>query len=112
MGGSAKAPLADRHPSALPIALPIPANLVTKRQPERTVRQRTVVETPVIFQPRRMRGVLVKVLRRHRMMLAVDHAAKAREKRLRLIGASTIEAIRLRMVDAVNVPSVMQCIPV
>jgi hypothetical protein len=38
---------------ALPIAFPIAANLVRQRQTKRAVRQRTVVETAVIFKPRR-----------------------------------------------------------
>jgi hypothetical protein len=66
---------------------------VTECQAERAVSQRAVAEAAMVFKPCSVRGVLVKVLRRHRMMLAVDHAAKPREKRFRLIGASTIEAV-------------------
>jgi hypothetical protein len=64
----------------------------------RPVRQCAVVKTAVIFNPSRMRCVLMQVARRYGVMLPVNHSAKAREERLGPIGASTLKAIRLGVI--------------
>lgn len=80
---------------------------MTKRQPKRTMTKRAVVEAAVIFQPRRVCRVLMQVLSRHLVVLTADHAAQAREERLRLVRAHAIIHERNRMVDALRrVPSV------
>ena len=63
--------------SLLPVPLPISTDRMRQRQPERPVAQLAVVLASMIFQPRRMRGVLVKMLRADVVMLATDHKAKA-----------------------------------
>ena len=62
---------------SLPISLPIAANRVSQRQPERTVAELPVVLAAMIFHPRRMGRVMVKMLRADVVMLATDHQAKA-----------------------------------
>ena len=47
---------------------------------ERAMRQRPVVETAIVFQPCRVLGVLVKVLRRNVVVLTTDHPAQARDE--------------------------------
>jgi hypothetical protein len=52
--------------------------------------KRAIVYAAMILQPRGVRGVLMQTLRRHLVVLAADHAAKAREERLGLIGANAV----------------------
>lgn len=45
-------------------------------------------------------------------MLALHHAAKARERAFHLVRADAIRAARLRVIDTKRLPAQMQCIPV
>src|SRR5437588_221356 len=75
---------------SLPVTAPIRTLGIVQRQAERAERQRAVVEAAVIFNPSRVRGVLMKVASRYVVVLAFDHLAEPREKRLRLIGARAV----------------------
>ena len=61
----------------LPVALPIPAHRMHKRQPQCAACQGTVVEAAVIFHPSRMNSILMKVARAHVMVLTIHHPTQA-----------------------------------
>ena len=63
------------------------------------VRQRAVIEHPVIFKPSRVACVGVQMLRRNEMMLDVDHAAEPRKVAFNLVRANTVQAVGLAVVD-------------
>ena len=46
-----------------------------------------IVQSPMIFKPRSVRGVLVKVLRRYRVVLPVNHPTQPGKEALGLVGA-------------------------
>jgi hypothetical protein len=75
------------------------------------MRQRAVVHAAMIFNPCRVIGVLVKVLRADMVMLASNHPAKAGEVAFRLIGGDTHLRIRFRVVDAESFEAGVQRVP-
>src|ERR1043165_4674556 len=83
----------------LPITAPLFAFRVREGEAKRAVYHRAVVHAAMIFQPRRMGGVLVQILRANIVVPAFDHAAKTREKAFNLIGRNAVEAVRNRVVD-------------
>ena len=74
--------------------------------------QSAVVHPAMVFDPSGMVRVLVKVLRRNVVMLATDHAAKAAEVGLDLIGRDVSVCIGAAVVYAERPEGHMQRIPV
>ena len=50
---------------------------MSEPEPERSMRQRSIVQPPMILKPCRMGRVVVQVLRANMMVLALAHAPQA-----------------------------------
>lgn len=83
-----------------------------KRRAERTMRQRTIRQAAMIFQPSRVCGILVKVARADVMVLSVDHPPKPREERFRIVRVTAVQvAVFDRVVDPTQRPTCRQNVP-
>ena len=71
-----------------------------------------IVESAMIFEPCGVRGVLVKVLRRYRVVLPVNHPTQPGKEALGLVGAVLAIAVCDAVIDAANLPTSVQRIPV
>jgi len=65
----------------------------------------------MILFPSRFMRVLRQVARADVMVLAANHAAKPAEIAFDLVGAGTVEAVRLAVVDALGHPTIVQRVP-
>jgi hypothetical protein len=63
---------------------------MAERQPKGAMHEPAVVGAAVIFEPRRMGRIGVKVASRDLVVLSADHAAKAGEDAFGLIGARAV----------------------
>ena len=97
---------------SLPVTRPVPADRRREGAQYQSVAERAATFVAMVFKPGGRARIAPEILSAHSMMLTTDHPAQPGEKAFSEIRMNAVLAIGLRVVDAFEIETIAQEIPV